>query len=524
MTADKRDNALSEVIGMLLILAIIVVAMSVYVTYMVPEKGKVAEIRHMNDVRGSFLDLSYLIDSLWVNNQVHVPVTVPISLRTALEPSAIPLFVPISSSGVLSLTNESDSDGYFTVTFNGFNEQRVFINPPPPDVIAHGVPKDLTREPYKVLLNFTPLVLPSNPKQGNIAEVNGTTSGIDFLVHLEVRSFVKSANATALYLGDVANAIEYKHSLVAVDRISGLEYMVVDDLLKSSPGVPTVEVDIKPVLDLFPGAKLVKGSKLQFNLVGGLPSPSECTPHDPYRLACHMNLTFSYGLQYGVPPDGDIPPSRIDPVSVTNTTPLSDLTFTAQNYYWVDQKFQYQKGAVFLLQDYIEHDFINLGLTNSTPLSDAQIRVTNTTEIDDPVTYITVSVVDINLQQKPNSRTMSSSGGSAQIVAEISNLEHRLEDKNTNLWYLVSDGTAHEAIFQVTSENESTLRTWFNMFERVCVTEGACEIRVCRPADPGCTVPGYAPTYGQVTLRVFPGIERILVQYIKVDLDMEIRP
>ena len=123
MFADKRDNALSEVTGMLLILAIIAVAKFMSLD-MVPEMRKSAESHHMNDMRASFLELSYLVDPLWVNNQVTVPVTVPVALRTSMEPSAIPLFVPISSDGMLSITDVGEISDTFTVTFRGIRSTK----------------------------------------------------------------------------------------------------------------------------------------------------------------------------------------------------------------------------------------------------------------------------------------------------------------------------------------------------------------------------------------------------------------
>jgi len=496
MSVDKRDSALSEVIGMILIIAILVAAMSVYVTYMVPEKGKASEIRHMNDVRGSFLELSYLIDSLWVNGQIHVPVTVPIRLHSTSEPTILPLFTPVSSQGVLSI-NQGDPGDRFTVQFLGFNEQRVFINPPPSDQIEHGVLKTLSREPYKVLLNFTPLLSPTRniPKSGILATLNGVNSGVNFSVQLHIRNFIE--DTTVIPGSDdetISLASRYRHSLVAIDTKSGLEYVVVHDL-----GSNAIEVDIKPVLDLFPGATLVKGSQLEFNPIGGLPNPAECVASNPDRLSCDMKLTFSYGLKLGV----DIPAERVNNVTVSASSSFSDLTFVSRNYYWVNQEFQYQKGAVFLIQDYLIPGSMNR--VNSTPLSDAQIRVANTTS-DDPVI---VSVVDIDLRQKSHSR-LSSSGGSAQVIAEISEIENRLRDGNTNIWYNVADGTANAAVFRVESDDPDTLRIWFNMFGRVCGIGNACNV-----ASP--------PGSGQVTLTVSYG-ERVVVQYTKVGVDMEIRP
>jgi len=516
MSIDKRDSALSEVIGLILIIAIVVAVMSVYVVYMVPEKGKASEIRHMNEVRASFLELAYLIDSLWVNGQVGVSVAVPFRLHSTAEPTIIPLFTPVSSQGMLSIRGEGEAEGTFTIEFQGFNEERIFFNPPEPDRIGELTLETVTREPYKVWLDFTPLLSPTNHKEGHLAKLVGESNGVAFEVNLDIRNFILNTTAT-LQGGDTIEFTNtYRHSLVAIDERSKLEYVVIHDI-KVDPTNPLigshVTVDIKPVLDLFPGAMLVKGSRLRFIPDGGLESPEgRCAPTNSGTRSCDQALTFSYGLQYNV----DVPASEVDPVTVTQvtTSSLSDLTFTAGNYYWVDQAFQYQKGAVFLIQDYLDTGVRNV--MNSSPLSDAQIRISNTTS-GDP---ILLSTVDININRKDTSR-LSTSGGSAQVITEITKIEHILEDKNADIGedvrikYNAVDGTANAAVFTVTSTDEDTLRRWFNMFGRMCNVADACKRGQILP-DLG--------NPGQVTLTVHHPDERIWVQYTKVDLDMEIRP
>jgi len=495
MSVDKRDSALSEVIGMILIIAILVAAMSVYVTYMVPEKGKAAEIRHMNDVRGSFLELSYLIHSLWVNGQTGVPVAIPIRLHSVSEPSALPLFAPISSQGVLSITNTFDPMvmDTFTITLRGFSEERVSAFPP--TVLSMGLNEtmSLRSAPYKIIVDFIPSFTPDKPISGlpTLAKLRGGTRGSTFSLDLMVRSSVAETtldwnpvtiedyNVTA----DLTKVTKYKHSLIAVENSrSNLEYVVIDEITG-----PT-SVDIKPVIDLFPGARLVKNSSLEFDMTG--------VSEDLTQRG--VNVTVSYGA----------PGVSLGEVSATSS--LSDLTFTAGNYYWVDQVFRYQKGAVFLLQDYLDS-----GL-NTTPLSDAPIRVM---EVDGS---LVVAVADINVFSGPTSR-LSSSGGSAQVISEISQIVHHLctEPDGSGICYDASDGTASVVEFKVISHDndENTLRRWSNMFSRVCTMVDTCWVA-------SCLAPDCDP--GQTTLIVEYDLDadqdRLSVQYTKVDVNMEIRP
>jgi hypothetical protein len=51
MPLFPHDDALSEVVGFVLLLAVIVVALSLYQVYGVPAAGREAEIAHMNQVK-----------------------------------------------------------------------------------------------------------------------------------------------------------------------------------------------------------------------------------------------------------------------------------------------------------------------------------------------------------------------------------------------------------------------------------------------------------------------------------------
>jgi len=68
MTERRRsEKALSEVIGLIVLLGLITVVMAVYVVYSVPADGRENEIRLMNGVKDSFTGYKTSLDSLWIN-------------------------------------------------------------------------------------------------------------------------------------------------------------------------------------------------------------------------------------------------------------------------------------------------------------------------------------------------------------------------------------------------------------------------------------------------------------------------
>ena len=64
-----REQALSEVIGFVLIIGIIMVAFSLYLVYGVPVQGRENEINHMSAINDQFVSYKIGIDSLVTNQQ-----------------------------------------------------------------------------------------------------------------------------------------------------------------------------------------------------------------------------------------------------------------------------------------------------------------------------------------------------------------------------------------------------------------------------------------------------------------------
>jgi len=110
MVVRRRDDAISEVIGFVLILALIAIVASLYLTYVVPAQGRDLEIAHMDVVQNQFLDYKTTVDSLWLNNQYNTQISSPFTLGT--NPGStqgsfvnLPLFQPVTSGGTLVVTD-----------------------------------------------------------------------------------------------------------------------------------------------------------------------------------------------------------------------------------------------------------------------------------------------------------------------------------------------------------------------------------------------------------------------------------
>ncbi len=106
MLVSSRDDALSEVVGFVLLLALIVVALSLYQVYGVPAAGRENEIAHMNQVKDRFVDYKIALDSLWLNDREGVLLSTAFDLGTGAATTAgsalsFPILSPAGSGGTL---------------------------------------------------------------------------------------------------------------------------------------------------------------------------------------------------------------------------------------------------------------------------------------------------------------------------------------------------------------------------------------------------------------------------------------
>ena len=116
-----REYALSEVIGFVLLMGVIITAMTLWMMYIVPVNGREAEINQMNTVKDRFTDYKISLDSLWVNSpygaaysQEGVTLSTSMNLGTGggdtqVSGLFLPMMNPIASSAVLSVQDTGDT-------------------------------------------------------------------------------------------------------------------------------------------------------------------------------------------------------------------------------------------------------------------------------------------------------------------------------------------------------------------------------------------------------------------------------
>ena len=135
MPSRPRDDGLSEVVGFVLILGLIVVALSLYQVYGVPAVGREDEIAHMNAVKDRFVDYKIALDSLWINSLNTTRSTEGVTLSTAFDLGTtggstqgggvlFPVLAPVPSGGKVSVNKSPDN---LTILWN--EDEKVVLAP-----------------------------------------------------------------------------------------------------------------------------------------------------------------------------------------------------------------------------------------------------------------------------------------------------------------------------------------------------------------------------------------------------------
>jgi len=118
MKDTSDDVALSEVIGFVMLLALVVVALSLYMVYVVPLSGKDQEIAQMNRINEQFTDYKFTLDNIrtlmQVNNLSPVMTSTSFNLGTGgsnTQAGGFFLYMlqPVSSSATLSINTTGDT-------------------------------------------------------------------------------------------------------------------------------------------------------------------------------------------------------------------------------------------------------------------------------------------------------------------------------------------------------------------------------------------------------------------------------
>jgi hypothetical protein len=323
MMRSSRGQGISEAVGFILILAVVIVVVSLYLVYLMPAMGREDEIAQMASVKERFTEFKLNIDALWTSRRCTSEYGPALSLGSGEATgilSYFPFFSPPRAGAVLALNQRAESitiisDSYLLVDSGGYNESR--------------------------LINNTPLTLPVNntPAHFYIA-VSTTDLRTERGVLVDAPSVDVWVNITPVYHSvDLVNlTLNESHYVTSFSNYT-------DYRLTGTDVTVTTNFGGKQVITSLPVYRNISPSTFYtvdlVNPVYGL-SSLFLSPQSLSLQASHASgITALYDVRYGFVPN------------VTNfSTPraLGAIEYRSNNLFYTPQTYYYQLGGVFLEQ------------------------------------------------------------------------------------------------------------------------------------------------------------------------------
>ncbi|MDD1676376.1 MAG: hypothetical protein LUQ40_01420 [Methanomicrobiales archaeon] len=331
MHAQNRENALSEIIGFVLILALLMVIMSLYVVYVVPLQGREAEIHHMESVEGEMIHYKMAVDSLVISGTVDsdFATTFDLGSQSATRSSSsfysIPVLSPLGSSGSVTI-NSTAHAGAITINADALQMTSGTGNTLPNVSVLYSRPAHLYRN----------ISTGSSPPQA-LFGLNVANSAIPKStgIRIDLFSVDDPAQRTIIQI----------NATPRVDRVSTSRSNYQTDLLISvnKNGIDTFR-------NMIVAENITKGSTYRMDLwdpAYGI--ETSLTYPVSFSSVSYASWLSDASTNYGyvrAPLTGVLIPG-----ATSYPHPLGSLEFRSGNAYWISQTYFYQLGGVFLEQD-----------------------------------------------------------------------------------------------------------------------------------------------------------------------------
>jgi hypothetical protein len=387
MVGTEKESGLSEVIGFILIIAILVIIGSLYVTYVVPAHGREAEIDHMTYIKNQFVDFKMALDSLWVNGQTNTTLSQNIEMGTIGQKTQgdfvfLPLTQPVGSAGMMEVNTRPEA-GTISVTINGLLKEHDSSGISSSSRISGSTEVTVNPDIYRQMLMYQAqypamtmnmIRIPVNdnniPIKPNDFTINQSLSYHLMDIYPNSSGSIDSANWTAsinltrtpaLYLTDNSqgyNATKFKTDNWAGYMRANYRYDLVMSLIKRNSTMSY------PVFQNFTlNSSDVKISECWINLQDpayGLDTLGPVITKDSSG-SIHtgtLNLTTNFDLSnisinqttINDAIRSSYASSGLSSIS-TDPVPMGNFSYTAMNNYWIPQQYCYQLGGVSLIQD-----------------------------------------------------------------------------------------------------------------------------------------------------------------------------
>ena len=317
-----HQTALSEVIGFVLILVVIITAFTIYLIYAVPAQGREEEILHMNEIRDQFVAYKIGVDALWANNQLNSAMSTTFNLGTPGAAtqggfSFVPIMNPVPSSGTLALNQRQE---VLTVQSRGLMLGTTVVVTNQTNVPG-SFPVNAT--PLQVIVNITD----STPTDLTKRYVQVRGGGQDWQVNVTVYPetiYYEHATCSSSGCTDYTDMYRYNRTDITIDVSKGGVMT-----LQGYPVYQNIRSATNYSVNLLDDAYGLK-NYIQY------PTTISFAETDP------TNRITSYGI---------VTNSYDQEQVATHSVTLGALEYTVLNNYWIPQRYYYQNGGVFLQQE-----------------------------------------------------------------------------------------------------------------------------------------------------------------------------
>jgi hypothetical protein len=330
----SRESGLSEVIGFVLIIGLLVVVASLYLTYGVPAQGREGEILHMNEVKDQFVAYKLSLDSLFNNNKVGTTVSNSFTLGTSGgftqgAFSFIPMMSPVSSGGTFAINQRTVEPETLSIS-----SRSLMLN----DSVKYEVdlPAQVNYTPNHVYVNIsTPTVLNQNVISGVTINTSLWTTTVNLTPRFSY--FVNYTSSSLPCPGTSLDGPELNAGTVCLIPHNNFKYSGSDLQISIYKG-NVVTMQNYPVYE-----NVSQGTPYTIDLMDdayGLKSLTTPPQHISLRntlgsITATGNITYDF--------------TEMNPYT-SSPIPLGSIEYHAQNNYWIPQNYYYQMGGVFLEQ------------------------------------------------------------------------------------------------------------------------------------------------------------------------------
>lgn len=339
-----RETGLSEVVGFVLILGVLVLVASLYLTYGIPAQGRENEILHMNEVKDQFVTYKVGLDSLFNNNKVGTTLSNSFTLGTGGGytqgmMSFMPIMSPVSSSGTIAINPVGPNQRVTDNETLQITSRSLILNTT--NSLAADLPAKVNFTPSHVYINISG-IQPADLGPAGTFGVN--VSGKNWIAYINLTPQVATYQ-------NYSYALSCPVSPLPTLIMGGGNYLcpaLVKDYQRSDITVTIIKNGVTTMQDYSVYRGIASGATIYtvdlmddaYGLNTLIRSPSTITLTQEKQSPSTQVLTNG-NITYGF--------TEMNPYTITPIA-LGSVEYQAQNNYWIRQNYYYQMGGVFLQQ------------------------------------------------------------------------------------------------------------------------------------------------------------------------------